>query len=433
MEHKIHSVYPDPNQWRQLENSVFGGAGGELQRVRDYARANHVSPVAFLNAAVLYTLAATPGTVTLDAGLGPFSPNLFLCCMGSPGAGKDRLMRTTRRGITVAGGGKDLRPTDAGIGSGEGLLAALSPDGEGNAPGASVLFGVSEVGLLKQLAGRQGSTLRPHLLNVYSGNALTVNNKSERLLIPADSYRACLWVGCQPDTAGFLLEGDDDGLRHRFVFTELVDPVRTPGGEYPKTLPLHVSIPDALLHGEPMQFAEPIVRAVRDEQTMKLIYGAAPSGSGHQTQTTLKVAAGITLLHSRDSVTEGDYARACALMRYSADVAAAAEVHLFGKRVDADAERLARREAAEEQRDAKRAAKARRLVLEAVRDAGDWVPESPLRNSARRYREEFDAVVRELEMHGAIELATSEEGNRSRRFLRAGPGLEEALMHYGMS
>lgn len=434
MEPQIQSVYPTRDQWRQLENAVFGGAGRELERVRDYARANHVSPVAFLNAAVVYVLAATPGSVTLDAGLGAFSPNLFMCFMGTPGAGKDRLMRVTRRGITVKGGGKCLHPTDAGIGSGEGVITALMPDAEAEPPvAASVLFGVSEVGLLKQLAGRQGSTLRPHLLNVYSGNALSLNNKRERLLVPADSYRACMWVGCQPDTAGFILEGDDDGLRHRFVFTELVDPVRTPSGEYPETLPLNVDIPDTLLRGEPMQFATPIVQAVRDEQVRKLMYGAALGGNGHQTQTTLKVAAGIALLHSRDSVTEEDYARARSLMAYSADVAAAAEAHLFGKRVEADAERIARREAAEEQHHAERAAKASRLVLEAVRDADHWIPLSPLRNHARRYREAFDAVIPELEMQGVIELVAEEEGNRVRHFLRAGPKLGDALKRYGMS
>lgn len=432
MEPVIRSVYPDVLQWRQLEAAVFGGAGAALKRVRDYARANQLPPVAFLEAAAMYALACTPGGVTLDAGLGPFSPNMFVCLMGAPGMGKDRLMRATRRAITVSGCGKILTPKDAGIGSGEGMLKALEPT-EAEPVAQPVLFGVSEVGLLRQLAGRQGSTLRPHMLNVYSGNTLTTNNKADKTYVPADSYRACMWVGAQPDTVGYLLEGDDDGLRHRFIFTELVDPLRTTGGEYPSAMPLKVDVPAALLRGEPMQFAQSIVDSVRDTQERKLIYGAVPGDNGHRMQTTLKLAAGIALLASADRVTEEDFARARALMDYSSDVIAGAEAHLFGKRVDADAERLERRDAAEEQREASKVAKARRQVLEAVQGDAEWIAESPLRNRARRYRDQFDTAVQALEVAGAVEVTTVEEGQRVRRWLRAGPRLQSVLSAEGLS
>lgn len=426
MEPVIHSVYPTKNQWRQLEQSVFGGAGAALERVRDYARANYLPPIALLEAAALYTLACTPGSVTLDAGLGPFSPNMFLCLMGAPGMGKDRLMRCARRAVMVYGGGKQLTPKDAGIGSGEGMLKALEATEE-EPVAQPVLIGVSEVGLFRQLAGRQGSTLRPHLLNMYSGNALTTNNKADNTFIPADTYRACMWVGAQPDTVGYLLEGDDDGLRHRFIFTELVDPARTPGGEYPQAQPLRVEVPESMLNGEPMQFAPEITHSVRGGQEQKLIFGPAPGSSGHGMQTVLKLAAGIALLRSSNYVTEDDYARAKALMAYSSDVVAAAEVHLFGKRVEADAERMERRDAAEEQRQVAKVAKARRDVLEALRAEDGPVAESPLRNRARRYREEFDTAKRELVLAGAVVVEQTEEGQRVRNWLRRGPNFDAVV------
>ena len=120
---KFDSVY-SVEQWRQLEAALFDDAGDALQRVRDYARANHRPPVAFLVACALYALTATPGHVRFDAGLGPGAPNLFVVLMGRPGGGKDKLIEAASDAVTVLQDGNDLglplRPQSHGIGSGNG-------------------------------------------------------------------------------------------------------------------------------------------------------------------------------------------------------------------------------------------------------------------------------------------------------------------------
>lgn len=336
-------------QWQELEDKVFNTDSAALAAIRDYARYNSLPPVPFLVACAQYAIAATPGKVMLDAGLGTGTANLFVCLMDAPGMGKDRLMKYVRRAMQVSCNGKPLEPAQAAVSSGEGVITSMvehddngNPLGEGGTavPGAPVLFGVSEVGLLGNLMKRQGNTLRQNLLSVYSGNPMGINNRKDKIQLPEDSYRGCLWVGAQPDTAGILLEGGDDGLRHRFVFVELVDPLVDVDRDYPEAELMPVDIPARLMEGKPFTFPRAVQQYSRGMQKQKLKHGAAVAPVGHADFTTAKLAMGIALLRSQASASQHDYASAKAIMGYSAAVIARCEQHQSTKRIE---DRAARR------------------------------------------------------------------------------------------
>lgn len=350
------SAYSE-EQWQQLEQLVFNTDSAALAAVRDYARHNSLPPVPFLVACAQYAIAATPGNVMLDAGLGPGTANLFVCLMDSPGMGKDRLMKYVRRGMKVSCNGRPLEPVPASVSSGEGVITSMIEHDENNnpivedgaaMPGAPVLFGISEVGLLGNLMKRQGNTLRQNLLSVYSGNPLGINNRKDKVQLPEDSYRGCMWVGAQPDTAGILLEGGDDGLRHRFVFVELEDPLLDVDYDYPEAQLMPVDIPKQLMEGKPFTFPRKVQQYSRDMQKRKLKHGAAVAPVGHADFTTAKLAMGIALLRSQSSASQHDYDSAKAIMEYSAAVIARCEQHGSTKRIEQKAERRGEEEQAAE-------------------------------------------------------------------------------------
>ena len=240
-------------------------------------------------------------------------------------------------------------------------------------PCAPLLFGVSEVGLLVNLMKRQGNTLRQNLLSVYSGNPLGSNNRQDKMYLAQDSYRGCLWVGAQPDTAGILLEGGDDGLRHRFVFVELEDPLLDIDHDYPEAQLLPVEIPKRLVDGKPFTFPREVCQYSQLMLKQKLKHGAAVAPVGHADFTTAKLAMGIALLRSQSSASQHDYDSAKAIMGYSAAVIARCERHQSDKRIE---DRAARRgedeqaaELAAERRMKRKEEKRQRLIQKIV----SWV------------------------------------------------------------
>lgn len=450
-----NSVYT-LQQWQQLERDVFGDRsdsaktkadnepslfevddtatvrhqpGAWLTTMFDYARANYQPPVAYLLGCCVRTLSATPATVKIDAGLGATGLNQFMCLLGSPGAGKDNLMRHVDESLVITSGKRIYRPRLEGVGSGEGLITSIQ--GDEDAPNPSVLLSVSEVTQLAALAGRQGATTRQTLLQIYSGNDLYINNKQEKVRIPKDSYRAGLWIGAQPDTVGSLLVGDRDGFRERFVFTELLDPTRVAGADYVTNAPeklLPVLLPADVVAGKPITFDAAITRKVVGAREARLIHGEE---AGHKMLTTLKLSAALALLGGRGHVDVSDFNRATALMAYSDAVVAGCEEHLRVKKVNANADSMRAKEDARDAVALERELKPYRLILKALEDAGnERVSVSPLRQSLNsRYRGDFDRALIELEKWGALTVAT----NGNSVLTQAAGRFDNAVKHYGLS
>lgn len=412
-------------QWEQLEHDVFDGAGDALTQIREHARAKVLAPIPFLLLSAQRALTALPAHACFDAGLGRGSLNTFIMLVGKPGEGKDATAAGVREGLTVSHDGRELIVRDFGLGSGEGVVALLQEGPEGE-PSEPVLFGASEIGQMSSLMDRKGATLRPSLLSVYSGNPLGFSNKNERTYVKANSYSAGVWIGCQPDKAGAVLDGPDDGLKHRFIWTEMLDPLTTLTVD---TLPdIHpalrpVEVPASIMQGKPFTYHRDIVMETRQNSLDRVKFGMQHDAQGHRHQTRLKLAAGLALISSRARVSLDDWHRAGVLMDYSDAVLARCQAHLDQERVKEEADRLMLREDAEDSLTASRRAKARRLILDALATAeGNPVEWTPIHRRARRFREEFVAVAEELEFEGVIFSEEEHLDNgKVRRWVSPGP------------
>lgn len=373
-------------EWEQLEQDVFDGdgAGAAVTAIRDYARENSLAPIPFLIASALYVSTCLPGNATFNAGVGIGSPNLFIAVVAKSGGGKDLLMTAVSKALSVSTGEVQRKPKHLPLGSGEGIYTALQPEKE-QTVSDPVLFGMSEVNQLGALMGRTGSTLRGAILNMYSGNALGVTNKSETIYVEANSYTAGLWVGVQPDSAGVLLNGGDDGLKHRFVWTETVNPSMDVSDEcidnlvsaYTGKLDSHmqaasclpVVIPQQLLGGKGFTFHEDIVRATILARRLRVKTGQVGEFAGHRNQTRLKLACGLALLSSRAHVSLDDWARAGALMDYSDKVQSYCQRHLTDRRVDEQVDRLDVQEQAKDSLESKRQGRMEGKIIDSLKDS----------------------------------------------------------------
>lgn len=341
--------------WEKLYQEVFGGGGEALARVFAYARARKLAPIPLLLTVLQRVCTSLPPGATFEAGLGPGSMNLFTVLVGAPGSGKDtHINAASEAAIVRVGDGAATRgPVELGIGSGEGIVTALEPGEDGSRP---VLFMETEAGNLASLFKRKGSTLRPTLLKMYSGGALGATNKNDTTTVPRLSYTAGLVLGCQPDKAGVLLGGEDDGFKHRFVWTEILDPLikedglqaalfGSPAPDEPR--PVDVFLPDDVMHGKPLRVAREIEEVVVAEQENKRAYGVSSEGQGHSTQTRIKLSCALALLRGRMTASMDDWRRAGVLMSYSRAVYGRSQQHLDSQEVD---RRVKERRAEEETR-----------------------------------------------------------------------------------
>lgn len=401
-------------KWEQLEHDVFDGAPEAIQRVRDYARSNFMSPIAMVILCAQWALTSLPGTATFNVGIGDGSPNLFVALVGAPGTGKDSHIGATRRGMRVFKGVEQVEPRQLSFGSGEGLVTALKP-GKEETMSAPVLFGTGEVSTLSTLMERTSSTLRSHILDMYSGNPLGFTNKAETVSVKANSYTAGLWVGVQPDKAGMLLEGEDDGLKHRFVWTELLDPM---GTDYPGEKAhecAHVFIPQNLADGTGgFTFDDSIVKETQAHARAVRRTGHTGKASGHRNQTRAKLACGLALLSSRALVTIDDWERAGHLMDYSDKIQAYCLQHLTNREVEEYARKLEQKEDAETQFEGTRIARSRNKIMDSLkRDARvQWAGSSGLLQSVNsRSRGALSVALEQLVNEGKvskIEIAKKE-------------------------
>ncbi|MGP5506854.1 hypothetical protein ACTXMG_05210 [Corynebacterium flavescens] len=355
-------------EWQQLEADLFDNAGEALSRVRECARSRGVQPVPFLLAVLQRVLCSLPGNVWFDAGKGRGCLNLFTVLLGIPGAGKDRMMGAVAECVEVCEAERRLEPVPLHLGSGEGIVETLQPD-EGEVVTRPVVFGASEVGTLHTRLTRTGSTLRGTLLDIYSGNSLGATTKGSVLVVPAKSYTAGLWVAAQPDKAHLLLDGDDDGFRHRFVWAEMLDPFALAERPAEQVGLLAVSIPSSVLAGSPITFPAEVKRLVWTEGFELAAYGVSGSNSGHRTYTRLKLAAGLALLRSEAAVHMDDWRRAGVLMDYSDKVQEYAMTYAKDRAVEAEADKLEAKEAAATEVLQRKLNKRRRLE----RDALEWI------------------------------------------------------------
>lgn len=170
----------------------------------------------------------------------------------------------------------------------------------------------------------------------------------------------------QPDKAHLLLDGEDDGFRHRFVWAELLDPGKLYERPEGTTRLMAVMVPKEVLAGTPVSFPDEIKRKVWQQQHLLSAYGVSSNNTGHRTQTQCKVAAGLALLRSSDSVSMDDWRRAGVLMDYSDRVQVFAASYSKDLEVQRAADLLERKELAQEEQQARKQHKLEKFQLRAL-------------------------------------------------------------------
>lgn len=406
------------SEWRELDAALFDDSA-ILESIRAHARHVRVSPVGLLFVALVRVLAAVPPTVYLNAGGGPAALNTFVALIGPSGAGKDRTINAAARALTVYNGPREVDTPTYPLGSGEGVTGVFAPreTADGPAPGEErALFVETEVSALTTLMGRTGATLRSTLLKVYSGGDLGATNKSECVSVTWGTYRAGLVVGAQPDRVGGILDDAGDGLPQRFLWTELVDPLRTPGHAYRPADVLPVALPE--FGDDGITFCDAAVEATRAADDARLITGNTGGLNAHGHLTRLKAAAAIAVLRGRAHVTDDDWRRSAALMRYSDRVRTSCLAHLESQKLAAEVEKRERHERVEAQNAAARFAAVREKVytaLEASDDMAGWVNERTIRRTLTPRQRDvlpdvLDALQDPLDDSRPIESRTNPDG-----------------------
>lgn len=412
MAYKLNSALPYED-WELLHNAVFSGEP-RLQEIHDYARAHSVAPIALL-CVVLTRIAAASHPVTVNAGLGETPLNLYLALVGDSGAGKDTVLNRAEKALPLTRSEFPITPAERPLGSGESLITAFNPVAAGNddmppIPETRVLFTETEISNAGVLMRREGSTLRSNLLKLYSGSTAGSATKSETTTVQAGSYSCGLVVGVQRGTVGVLLDNPDDGLPHRFLWTELVDPLRPDGTQPDRSLSsCKLPPPGTVIHA---------CKEARDETTAKrdiaLQFGITGGLDSHHNLTRIRVAALLAILRgdAEKGFTLDDWSRANLIVTYSQIVRTSCEQYLRERTEVARIEH-------EQTITNVRRAKARTSVYEALKDlkGNEAVNRSPLTNRNRRYREETAEVIDDLLAAGILKI---QQGDEEGKYLQRG-------------
>lgn len=378
-------------EWKQLHRDVFDGSDA-LEHLQDYARAHYVPPIAFL-LVTLTRIAAASHPITVNAGLGPTPLNSYLVLVGDSGMGKDSVISRSTKAYSLVRtsfpAGLEERP----LGSGESLVSAFMPPAPGKddpapKPNPRVLFTETEISNAETLMKRDGATLRQNLLKLYSGSTVGNATKSSVDTVAGGTYSTGLIIGAQRGRVGALLDNPDDGLPHRFVWTELVDP------NVPSQLPKVGPELDAVQlskAGTVIQACDKASRQVKQRSRLRLTKGYTGGLDSHLLLTRVRVAALLAVFrgHAEErGFTDDDWRRAGALVAYSKKVRESCNERL---QTSAVVKQMTREEAEY----AARRKRIHQLVYKALKDS-EQVRVSEITNPQRRWRNDAGDMIAEL-------------------------------------
>lgn len=378
-------------EWEQLHRDVFDGSG-TLEHLRDYARAHYVPPVAFL-LVTLTRIAAASYPTTVNAGLGPTPLNAYLVLVGDSGMGKDSVISRSTKAYSLVRTSFPEVLEERPLGSGESLVSAFMPPAPGKddpapKPNPRVLFTETEISNAEALMKRDGATLRQNLLKLYSGSTVGNATKSSVDTVAGGTYSTGLIIGAQRGRVGALLDNPDDGLPHRFMWTELVDP-NVPS-QLPKVGPEldAVQLPKA---GTAIQACDKASSRVKQRSRLRLTKGYTGGLDSHLLLTRVRVAALLAVFrgHAEErGFTDDDWRRAGALVAYSKKVRESCNERL---QTSAVVKQMTREEAEY----AARRKRIHQLVYKALKDS-EQVRVSEITNPQRRWRNDAGDMIAEL-------------------------------------
>lgn len=290
-----------------VRNEDFFERTEVLTHLLKAARARMVPPWGLLGCTLARVVSETPHTAMLPPIIGgEASLNLACALVGPSGQGK-----SASTGLSASVLGRDPQATEAGVGSGEGLIDSfMEKNPNANLPNEpkrilkadpNTLLIVDEIERLGSIQNRSGSSMAAVLRSALTGDSLTTSNADpdRNRSVPSMSYRMSVIAGVQPAKSDVLLNDADAGTPQRWLWMPMIDPGAVIDADYPGPL-----------NWEPVENVAvmPVPDHVRDElrqaRLLKIQTGDGGELDGHRGLTRLKVAAALALLHQEGAVTD---------------------------------------------------------------------------------------------------------------------------------
>ena len=272
-----------------------------LAYVRDYARAQMVSPFALLAAVLARVVASISPEVRIPPFIGsPASLNSYFALVGPSGAGKTAAADVAAQ--LLPGQSFTVKTPS----SGEGIIA-LFVDVEKGVPVQhthNVLSIVDEVATLAAQQDRQGSTLGSILRSAWSGATLSTNgaDRNRRRHLHAHSYRFVAVVGVQPATAHYLLNDQGAGTPQRIIWLPATDK-HAPDVDLPRPEVDLLTLWRPPVHKPEIGFPDSVRDLVRRVR-LNALRGNVSELDGHALLAREKLAAALALLHGEADVSD---------------------------------------------------------------------------------------------------------------------------------
>jgi hypothetical protein len=221
-----------------LEDRVFieGQERPLFAAIQKLAKTTGDNPVALLMAVLLHVTNTIPWDVYYKTPIGRDAVNLCLVLLGRTGTGKSALMATAEDEFEYARDSSQWRGSLEAA-SGEGMQDAyyyrdVKVDKKGNKvvsegwrfPERNPFFAIKEIGSLEARSGRNGSTYRENILDLYAGSEISrIKAGGEGWAVPKLTYRWTCWIGAQPTRTAFLFNEDAvaAGLVGRFLWVNV--------------------------------------------------------------------------------------------------------------------------------------------------------------------------------------------------------------------
>ena len=396
----------------EYEDYIFNSSE-LLSWLRLHARHRMVSPYALLGTSVAFAIADTPHRLALPPLIGGrASLNFFVALVGPSGSGKSATVSAFDEAACLPGMWVErLTPS-----SGEGIVSlfvAVDNKGEQSQIRHNVLTMIDEIGTLGAMQDRKGSTLPSILRSVWSGAEVGQYGAdvTRRRTLRKGTYRYCLVAGVQPSTASILLDDAGAGTPQRFLWLPSTDPRADAEAPEPGDVPT-LPKPSARMYEEHavIDIPDGIRLSVRKDHQIRM-QGYGESLDGHRTLARLKLAAGLSLMHSSMRVTRDVWEVSGWLM----EISDAVRAEVLAAQVAEAKERAAHQGKLDAERSDtadgfKKVAVCRRLVGK-VRDSSAPVSRRDLKDFLGRDRVYLDEVLEGAIEQGWVEAVPYEAKN----------------------
>jgi hypothetical protein len=339
----------EPPRSEDPDEIAFWEARPVLGHIREWARARRASPWAVLGECLAEAVCHIPAAVQLPPLVGGDGTlNMLIAMTGKSGAGKNAAARAARAAFKwsgVIGIVEDDVPRIP-LGTGEGLSRSFGHNGKDDEgirclvrDEESVIITIGEIDTYKALHERSGSTISAELRKFYSGETLGFGygDPAKRVIIPEHEYRGCVIAGVQPGKGEIILNDADSGFPQRWLWLPANDPA-APDSQPEEPEAWEWMPPESAYGPFVMKVCGDAIETI-DKARLDSLRGQGNDMDSHSLYTREKIAAGLALLESRDSVTKADWELSGFVMSVSDRTRAIVVSHLVKKAHESNVER----------------------------------------------------------------------------------------------